>query len=156
MWPSKKVWKTLWTANAIYHPAKKRTLKNEFHDKQTQTSFRTSSRTTYYGSTPKFKFFEFRAFLFSPACVTFLAELCNPITRKAIELESCSTDSANLVAKIEKKIFSYWVWVILGGKSQVGVSLRHFGHLCQALGIVLMGHFLDSKFSWKLSKNPRL
>jgi len=33
----------------------------------------------------------FRGFdLFSPACATFLAELCNPITRQAIELESCS------------------------------------------------------------------
>jgi len=27
---------------------------------------------------------------FSPACATSLAELCNPITREAIELESCS------------------------------------------------------------------
>jgi len=27
---------------------------------------------------------------FSPTCATFLAELCNPITRQAIELESCS------------------------------------------------------------------
>ena len=27
---------------------------------------------------------------FSPACATFLAELCNPITHQAIELESCS------------------------------------------------------------------
>jgi len=27
---------------------------------------------------------------FSPACATFLAELCNPITRQAIELQSCS------------------------------------------------------------------
>jgi len=25
-----------------------------------------------------------------PGCATFLAELCNPITRQAIELESCS------------------------------------------------------------------
>ena len=27
---------------------------------------------------------------FSPACATFLAEFCNPITCQAIELESCS------------------------------------------------------------------
>jgi len=27
---------------------------------------------------------------FSPTCTTFLVELCNPITRQAIELESCS------------------------------------------------------------------
>jgi len=27
---------------------------------------------------------------FSPACATFLAELCNPITYQTIELESCS------------------------------------------------------------------
>jgi len=26
---------------------------------------------------------------FSPACATFLVELCNPITHQAIELESC-------------------------------------------------------------------
>ena len=27
---------------------------------------------------------------FSPACATFLAELCNPVTRQAIALENCS------------------------------------------------------------------
>jgi len=26
----------------------------------------------------------------SPACATFLVKFCNPITRQAIELESCS------------------------------------------------------------------
>ena len=26
----------------------------------------------------------------SPACATFIVELCNPVTRQAIELESCS------------------------------------------------------------------
>jgi len=41
----------------IYHTAKNRTLKNEFHEKQTQTSFRTTSRITFYGRTQKFNFF---------------------------------------------------------------------------------------------------
>jgi len=27
---------------------------------------------------------------FGPVCATFLVEVCNPITRQAIELESCS------------------------------------------------------------------
>jgi len=45
----------------IYHITKKRTLNNEFHEKQTQISFRTTSRITYYGTTQKFKFFEFLA-----------------------------------------------------------------------------------------------
>jgi len=27
---------------------------------------------------------------FSPSCATFLAELCTPVTRQAIKLESCS------------------------------------------------------------------
>jgi len=31
-----------------------------------------------------------QSYPFSPACDTFLAELCNPITRQAIEVESCS------------------------------------------------------------------
>jgi len=47
----------------ICHTAKKRTLKNEFHEKQTQTSFKTTSRITYYGRNQKFKFFEFRALM---------------------------------------------------------------------------------------------
>jgi len=33
---------------------------------------------------------DFVIYLFSPACTTFLPKLCYPITRQAIELESCS------------------------------------------------------------------
>jgi len=47
----------------IYHTAEKRSSKNEFHEKQTQTSFRTTTRITYYGRTQKCKFFEFRALM---------------------------------------------------------------------------------------------
>jgi len=36
------------------------------------------------------KFFQFMETFLSPAKTTFLAELCNRITRQAIELESCS------------------------------------------------------------------
>jgi len=49
--------------------------------------------------------------LLCPAKAMFLAELCNPITRQAIELFKPSTDSASLVVKIEKKIFSFLVGV---------------------------------------------
>jgi len=75
---------------------------------------------------------------------------------RARELFKPSTDSAYLLVDIEKKYFSFWVWVFLGGTSQVGVFLCYFGHLCLALGAVPMGHFLDSMFSWKLRQNPHL
>jgi len=74
----------------------------------------------------------------------------------ARELFKPSTDSASLAVKIEKKNFSFWFWAFLGGTSQVGVFLRCFGHICLALGVVPMGHFLDSKFRWKLGQTPRL
>jgi len=74
----------------------------------------------------------------------------------ARELFIPSTDSASLVVKIEKKKFSFCVWAFQGVTSQVGVFLHYFGHLCLALGAVPMGHFLDSKFSWKLGQNPYL
>ena len=72
------------------------------------------------------------------------------------ELFTPSTDSGSLVVKIEKKRFSIRVWAFLGGTSQVGVFLRYFGHLCLALGAIPMGHFLNSKCSWKLGQNLRL
>ena len=74
----------------------------------------------------------------------------------ARELFKPSTDSASLLVDIKKKSFLLWVWGFLGGTSQVGVFLCYFGHLCLALGAVPMGHFLDSKFSWKLSQNLHL
>jgi len=46
-----------------YHTAKTGALENELHEKQTQTSFKRSSRITYYGRTEKFKVFEFRALM---------------------------------------------------------------------------------------------
>ena len=73
----------------------------------------------------------------------------------ARELFKPPTDSASLVVKIEKK-FSYWVWAFLGGTSQAGVFLTYFGHIAWPWGAVPMGHFLDSKFNWKLGQNPRL
>jgi len=96
---------------------------------------------------------------FSPACATFLAELCKSYNLPgdwARELFKPSTDSASLVVNIEIQNFSFWVWAFLGKTSQVGVFLRYFGHLFLALGAVPIGHFLDSKFSWKLGQNPRL
>ena len=95
---------------------------------------------------------------FSPVYATFLAELCNPTTRQAIKLESRSNPRRiqQGCSQNRKKKFSFWVWAFLGGTSQVWVFLHYFGHLCLALGAVPMGHFLDSKFSWKLGQNPRL
>jgi len=52
----------------------------------------------------------------SPACATFLAEHCNPITRQAIELESCSNPlRIQQVLSKSKKIFfgfggGFWRW----------------------------------------------
>jgi len=48
---------------------------------------------------------------FSPACATFLAELCNPITRQAIELESCSKPLRiqQVLQSKSKKNFSFGV-----------------------------------------------
>ena len=46
----------------------------------------------------------------NPACATFLAELCNPITRQAIEQESCSNPlriQQVLQSKSKKKIFVF-------------------------------------------------
>ena len=49
---------------------------------------------------------------FSPTCGTFLAELYNPVTHQAIELESCSNllwiqKSSSLHLK---KIFLFWIF----------------------------------------------
>ena len=74
----------------------------------------------------------------------------------ARELFKPFTDSASLLVEIEKKRFSFWVSGLLGGTSYVGVFLCYFDHLCLAVGVVPMGHFLDSKLSWKLGQNPRL
>jgi len=41
----------------------KKTLENEFHEKQLKTSFRRSSRITYDGRTEKFEVFGFRALM---------------------------------------------------------------------------------------------
>jgi len=61
----------------------------------------------------------------SPAKAMFLAELCNPITRQAIELFKPPTDSASLVVEIEKKIFVFGGG-FSGGTPQVGMFLATF------------------------------
>jgi len=90
----------------------------------------------------------------SPAKTMFHAELCNPITRQAIELESCSntTDSASLVVEIEKKIF------VFGGGFSGGnaISGGVFGYLYLALGPNPLSHHYGSRFCRKLGQNPRL
>jgi len=61
----------------------------------------------------------------------FIADLCNPITREAIELESYpnpSTDSASLVVKIEKQFFVF-VGEISGGDVTKKACFGNFGHL---------------------------
>jgi len=86
----------------------------------------------------------------SPACATFLAELCNPITRQAIELESCSNPlriQQVLQSKSKKKIF-----VFGGNVTSRGV----FGYLYLALGPNSLGHYYGSRFFRKLGQNPRL
>jgi len=53
----------------------------------------------------------------SPECATFLAELCNPVTHQAIELESCSNLFRFRKSRSQNKIkkISFWVWAFLGG-----------------------------------------
>ena len=65
----------------------------------------------------------------SPAKAPNLADLCNPISRQTIELESYpkpSTDSASLEVKIEKKTF-----FVLGGGFLEVASRR--GHVLEIL-----------------------
>ena len=64
----------------------------------------------------------------SPACATFLAELCNPITRQAIEVESFSNPlriQPVLHLKSIKKNFGIGGG-FSGGTLQVGVFLATF------------------------------
>jgi len=89
-------------------------------------------------------------YLFSPAQTTFRAELCNPITRQAIELESCSNPlqiQQILLSKLKKK-FS----VFEGECHKGGV----FGYLYMALGPNLLGQYYGSRLFRKLGQNPRL
>jgi len=61
---------------------------------------------------------------FSPACATFLAELCNPIIRQAIELESCSNPlriKQVLKSKSKKQIFVLGLSFSGGNVSSRGV-----------------------------------
>jgi len=53
---------------------------------------------------------------------------------RARELFKPSTDSASLLVDIEKNFFSFLVWHLLGGTSQVRVFLQFFGHFYLALG----------------------
>jgi len=67
-----------------------------------------------------------------------------PATR-ARELFKPSKDSPSLLADIEK-IFSFLVWRLLGGTSQVEVFLHIFGHIYLALGPNPLTHSFGSSF----------
>ena len=60
---------------------------------------------------------------FKPAWATFLVKLCNPITRQAIELESCSNPLWIQQVKIEKNNFRFR-WGFLEVTSQRGHVLE--------------------------------
>jgi len=84
----------------------------------------------------------------SPACTTFLEKFCNPITRQAIELESCSNSQRIqqvLQSKLKKTIFGF------GGGFSGGVVTKKTcfgktGHLWLALGPNPLIHFFGSNF----------
>ena len=64
----------------------------------------------------------------SPAKTMFHAELCNPITCQAIELESCSNPLSihQVLQSKSKKKFSFSVGCFRGGTPQVGVFIATF------------------------------
>jgi len=68
----------------------------------------------------------------SPAKAPNLADLCNPISRQTIELESYpkpSTDSASLEVKIEKKNVFRFRWGVSGGGVTKRACFGNFGYL---------------------------
>jgi len=69
-----------------------------------------------------------RTHLFSPVKTTFHAELCNPITCQAIELESCSNPLRiqQVLYSKSKKNFFVFGGGFSGGTPQVGVFLATF------------------------------
>ena len=70
----------------------------------------------------------------------------------ARELFKPSTDSASLVAEIEKNIFVFSGGFSGGNATSGGV----FGYLYLALGSYPLGHYYGSRFCRKLGQNPRL
>jgi len=96
-----------------------------------------------------------RTHLFSPVKTTFHAELCNPITCQAIELESCSNPLRiqQVLQSKSKKNFFRFRWGFSGGNATSGGV---FSYLYLALGPNLLGHYYDSRFFRKLGQNPLL
>ena len=90
----------------------------------------------------------------SPACATFLAELCNPITRQAIELESFSNPLRIQPVLHLKSIKKFrYRWGVFGGNATSGGV---FSYLYLALGPKPLGHCYGSRFFWKQGQNLRL
>ena len=78
---------------------------------------------------------------FSPAKTTFHAELCNPITRQAIELESCSNPlwiQQVLYLKSQKKFIRFWCEFSGGERYKWGFFWLHLpGPGPQPIGLLL-------------------
>jgi len=80
---------------------------------------------------------------FSPVCATFLAELCNPVTRQAIELENCLNPLrfSKSCFRIETKQFFVLGLSFSGGHvTSRGVFVLIWPS-SSGLGAVPMGHF---------------
>jgi len=93
----------------------------------------------------------------SPACATFLVKLCNPITRQAIELESCSNPLRiqQVLWSKSKKQFSVSVgvfWRICHKRTCFG----KVGHIWPALGPNPLTHSFGTNVCWNLGENSRL
>ena len=91
----------------------------------------------------------------SPAKTTFHAELCNTITRQAIELESCLNPLRiqHVLSSKSKNKFFHIRWGVFGGNATSGGV---FGYIYLALGPNLLGHYYGSRFLRKLGQNPRI
>jgi len=85
---------------------------------------------------------------FSPAKAPNLAELCNPITRQAIQLESCPNihGFSKSCSQNRKKTFVVFGGVISGGDVTKKSCFGNFGHICPALGPNPLTHSFGSKF----------
>jgi len=82
---------------------------------------------------------------FSPAKALNLAELCDPITRQVIELESYP-NHLRIQQVLESKKFFVFGGGISGGDVTEKACFENFSHLWPALGLNPLTHSCGSKF----------
>jgi len=84
---------------------------------------------------------------FRPSKAPNLAEICNPITRQAVELENYPNHPRiqQFVIEIEKNVFRFR-WGVSGGEVTKKACFGNFGLLWLALGPNPLTHSFGSKF----------